>query len=63
MQVADLSKDTLELKEELQKAAVEQEPVLQLTNSVCRSDIETLILDSISSQNYKKAVQCMQQFK
>ncbi|KAI0240607.1 hypothetical protein LSAT2_008670 [Lamellibrachia satsuma] len=61
--VADLSKDTLELKEELQKAAVEQEPVLQLTNSVCRSDIETLILDSISSQNYKKAVQCMQQFK
>ncbi|KAK2185613.1 hypothetical protein NP493_229g01045 [Ridgeia piscesae] len=66
-QVADLSKDVLDLKEELQKAAAEEEAgeqsLLQLTNSVTQSDIQTLILESISGQNYQKAVQCMQQFR
>ena len=66
-QVADLSKDVLELKEELQKAAAEEEAgeqsLLQFTNSVTQSDIQTLILESISGQNYQKAVQCMQQFR
>ena len=66
-QVADLSKEVVELKEELQKAAAEEEAgeqsLLQLTNSVTQSDIQTLILESISGQNYQKAVQCMQQFR
>ena len=62
-----LSKDVAELREELLRAVGAHESgeqsLLHLTNSVTQSDVEAVILENISNENYQKAVQYMQQFR